>query len=158
MKKIYLLLLISNLAFSQTKKDATDYINYYFNGSNSFENYSGGFTYNSFNNSIKFTSERTISNPMDNKIIGSFSENCLFNLSNIKSIDFKTMLINGKYNIIIQVYLYEDVYRESLNKKTGNLPINNSKNTSFLAFSTDKQLWENDLESFKNAVLFLMKK
>lgn len=152
MKKLcLLLLLITNLSFSQTKKDATDYINYYFNGENWAEKYSGGFTFNSFNNSIQFKSESIFTD------VGTSNKNCLFFLKNIKKVDFRTFLQKDGYDVTILISFNESVYCDDISKKKNVVPIVNSGNKDFIAFIVKKYVPEKDLESFKNAVLFLTK-
>lgn len=152
MKKLCLLLLvITNLSFSQTKKDATDYINYYFNGENWAEKYSGGFIFNSFNNSIQFKSESIFTD------VGTSNKNCLFALKNIKKVDFRTFLQKDGYDVIILISFNESVYYDDISKKKNEVPVVNSGNKESIAFVVKKYVPEKELESFKNAVLFLTK-
>ncbi len=151
------MLVITNLSFSQTKKDATDYINYYFNGENWAEKYSGGFSFNSFNNSIQFKMENTFGNPSDNSIIGTMTKNCMFTLKNIKKVDFRTNLLKEGHEVTIFIYFHESVYCDDISKHRNEIPVVNSGNKEYIAFSVKKYVPEKDLESFKNAVLFLIK-
>jgi hypothetical protein len=144
-------MLITNLAFSQTKKDATDYINYYFNGENWAEKYSGGFTFNLFNNSIQFKLESVFTD------VGTSNKNCLFTLKNIKKVDFRTFSQKDGYDVTILISFNESVYCDDISKKKNEVPIVNSGNKESIAFSVKKYVTEKDLESFKNAVLFLTK-
>jgi len=152
MKKLCLLLLVvANLSFSQTKKDATDYINYYFNGDNWAEKYSGGFTFNSYNNSIQFKSESVFTD------VGTSNKNCLFTLKNIKKVDFRTFLQKDGYDVTILISFNENVYCDDISKRNNELLVSNSGNKESIAFVVKKYVPEKELESFKKAILFLTK-
>lgn len=158
MKKICLLLLVvTNLSLSQTKKESTDYINYYFNGNTWSEKYSGGFNFNSFNNSVQFNFENTVTNPTDNSIVGTISKSCVFTLKNIKKVDFRTFLQKDGYDVTILISFHENVYCDDISKQKNELPVTNSGNKYFISFVVKKYVPESELENFKKAVLFMTK-
>src|SRR5690606_35249833 len=89
MKKVFISILLVNtfILFGQTNKESAEYLSKFFNGTQELYKYSGGFTYNSFDNSVVFSSESQIIDPITFEVISIIRRKYDISLSNIKNIE-----------------------------------------------------------------------
>ncbi|MFA7444393.1 MAG: hypothetical protein WCY89_00465 [Flavobacteriaceae bacterium] len=130
MKKILLLfvLFISIQSIGQTKQEASEYLNKFFNGSSDFSKYSGSFKYNGFDNSVTFNSERQMIHPMNFEVVSVFRKKYDVLLSNIKNIEVTSDSYDGKqYVLIIQIHLKQPITEYNSEFKKGQLPNSEDK-------------------------------
>lgn len=148
-------LLLSFIAYSQSKQDALNYINDYFNGENTFTKFSGGFKNNAFNNSIIYNNNVIIENPTTFEVNSIFNTTSSFNLNKVKDIILKKEYYEGHGIITFKIIFNEEIILDVISKKKNELPTKESKSVLFINIKINKEIPDSEFENFKKAVFFV---
>jgi len=154
MRKIilYAILLFTSFSFSQTKQEAADYINLFFNNSTTFVKASGGFKYIPFNNSINFSSTDVMFDPTTFETKAIMEQKFSTSISNIE--DVRLEVVSG--TLIVDIYFKKEVERFYSIKEKDALPTASLLNLRKINLSVSFNYSENEFIAFKKAMRILI--
>ena len=143
--------------FSQTKKEAENYVNYFFNSTNTFTKSTGGFTFSSFNNTIRFNSLIVISDPVDGSIHSSINKDFISSIDNIERVNISSVRSEKGYFIVLfSIFFKNEVLYEVLSKKNGVLPEKSIYKSKEIPIMIPRDIQDSEFSNFKKAVEFLL--
>lgn len=157
MKKIVLFLFISCSLYSQSKQEAVEYINQFFNETTNFQKSVGGFKFLTFDNTLKFYQETIIFNPSTFETHYVFITQFETKVENIKSYIFEKKEMKGTSIIYFKLYFNSAIPYFYSSKNKGGLP---EKSTDYrddipLIITTDMS--DEQVINFKRAMDILSK-
>jgi len=158
MRLILILLLTGITCSGQTKQEAVDYINYFYNQETWTGHEKGGFKYNSFNDTVEYKLETLLKSPYEEMPRMTGTTEVMFKISNIKKTTLSGEYYNNLFLPTFKIEFLSPVEFYSLVKEPGKMPEVIRRKDFEISFMIRRSITEEQFEDFKRAVAILLGK